>query len=100
MTIPLESVDHDLFAPLAGQMFVTTHHGADVALELAAVRALGHQRPGATRAPFALTFRGASGLRLPQGIYPFHCAALGAISFFITQTGDGPQGAEFEAVFT
>jgi len=39
-------------------------------------------------------------LRLPQGIRGLTCEGLGEIELFITQVADGPQGAEFEAIFT
>ncbi len=69
------------------------------ALVLTEVRALGAARPGTTREPFALTFRGAPGLRLPQQIYALENAALGAMDVFLVQTADGPSGSFFEAVF-
>lgn len=94
--ISLDTVQLETFAPLVGRSFVT----AEVRLELSDVRTLGHKRPAAQRDPFALTFRGAQGLRLPQGIYRFECEGLGEIEFFITQIGDGAKGSEFEAIFT
>jgi hypothetical protein len=94
--IPLDTVQLETFAPLVGRSFVT----GEVRLELSEVRTLGHKRPDAPRDPFALTFRGPQGLRLPQGIHHFECEGLGAIEFFITQTGDGAKGSEFEAIFT
>ncbi len=39
-------------------------------------------------------------LRLPQGICQFHRDDFGTAGIFITQTGDGARGSEFEAVFT
>ena len=100
MMIPLDTVDYGTFAPLLGHGFITTAAGASVVLELTAARQLGHKRPDAAREPFSLAFRGPQGLRLPQGTYQFACEALGMIEIFITQVADGPQGAEFEAVFT
>jgi hypothetical protein len=94
--ISLDTVQHETFAPLVGRSFVT----GEFRLELSEARKLGHKRPDARRDPFALTFRGPHGLRLPQGIYRFECEGLGEIEFFITQTGDGTMGSEFEAVFT
>ena len=94
--IPLETAQHDTFAPLVGRSFVT----GGMRLELTEVRRLGNRRSDAQRNPFALTFLGAKGLRLPQGIYRFECDGLGEIEFFISQFGDGAKGAEFEAIFT
>ena len=100
MTIPLESVDLDTFTPLVGHAFVTVIGDAHLELSLEAVQKLGHRRSDASRDPFSLTFRGPQGLRLPQGIYAFTCEGLGEIELFITQVGDGRQGADFEAIFT
>lgn len=101
MTIALDTVDCSTFTPLLGHDFLTTTvAGARVALQLSAAQILGHQRPDASREPFALGLRGPTGLRLPQGTYHFACAALGEIEFFITQVADGAQGSEFEAIFT
>jgi hypothetical protein len=98
--IPLETVDHDTFAPLTGRAFTAATAIGGVELVLSAVQKLGHRRADAARDPFSLTFRGAHGLRLPQGIYRLGCESLGEIELFITQLADGPQGAEFEAIFT
>ncbi len=100
MIIPLETVDHATFVPHIGGAFITTAAGASVELRLIEARKLGHRRVDANREPFALVFGGPQGLRLPQGIYRFSCAPLGELEFFITQVADGPQGAQFEAVFT
>ncbi len=98
--IPLESVDHDTFAPLTGHTFITATASGRVEIQLCAVKKLGHRRADATRDPFSLTFGGPPGLRVPQGIYCFACEALGEIELFITQVADGPQGSEFDAIFT
>jgi hypothetical protein len=96
----LDQLQHSDFAPLLGQTFAVWQGGASLAFTLSSASILGHRRTGATREPFAITFCGASGLRLPQGIYLFQNETLGELEFFITQLGDGPRGAEFEAVFT
>jgi hypothetical protein len=98
--IPLESVSHETFAPLVGRAFTVMTSNGPVGLTLAGAKLLGHKRDEATRDPFSLAFRGPQGLRLPQGTYPFTCAELGEIGFFITQVADGAKGSEFEAIFT
>lgn len=100
MALPLETVTRDTFTPFIGRAFVATAVNARVELELSAVQALGHKRPDAARDPFSLTFRGARGLRLPQGIYHLACEGLGEIELFIAQNADGSEGSEFEAIFT
>lgn len=92
----LEELTHGDFVPLTGQAFLS----GDVALTLHLAEALGHQRQGALREPFSLLFRGPQGLRAPQGIYRLKNETLGELEIFITQVADGPQGSEFEAVFS
>lgn len=98
--IPLETVDHETFAPLTGHAFVATTGSGRIEIQLSAVKKLGHRRADVVRDPFSLVFRGPQGLRVPQGIYRFACEGLGEIELFITQVADGPLGSEFEAIFT
>lgn len=101
MSLPLDSLTATHFDPHVGTEFSIRPDGAgDVALELIAVRRLGHGVPGASRAPFALDFRGRTGLRLDQGTYPLEHPAIGTIEIFLVQTADRPGGSEFEAIFT
>lgn len=100
MTIALETVSHDTFTPFIGHVFIATVGNARAELELSAVQVLGHKRPDALRDPFSLTFRGAPGLRLPQGIHRLVCEGLGEIELFIAQNAGGSGDAEFEAIFT
>lgn len=96
----LESLQADHFAPLMSSSFSVEGGATNATLELIEVRKLGHKRSHASRDPFALTFRGQPGWRLPQGIYSFNHAALGTLEIFITQVGYDAQGSTFEAVFT
>lgn len=96
--IPLEILQHSTFAPLVGQSFLLKA-GSGVELTLKTAKLLGNRRDAAQRDPFSLAFFGPQGLRLPQGIYHFTHSELGEVEFFIAQSGDGPQGSEFEAVF-
>lgn len=98
--IPLDTVDHDTFAPLTGLAFITQSGGGRVEMQLESVQKLGHRHDDAARDPFSLTFRGPPGLLMPQGTYAFLCEALGEIELFITQVGNGARGSEFEAIFT
>ena len=97
--VAIESLQHSTFAPLLGNVF-TVKTGVGAELRLHEVKLLGHKRTEAMRDPFSLTFRGPSGLRMEQGIHRVESEALGAMDIFITQVGSGPQGADFEAVFT
>ncbi len=98
--IALETVEHSTFAPFEGHDFNVSTGTNPIALQLSNAKKLGHRRANAERDPFSLTFRGPQGLRLPQRIYHFACEGFGEIELFITQLADGPQGSEFEAVFT
>lgn len=100
MSIPLESLAYETFAPLSGEVFTTVLGTAAVELRLGEVKKLGHRHAGASRDPFSISFLGPQGLRLPQEIYPFSNATLGTIEMFITQVADGAKGSEFEAIFT
>jgi hypothetical protein len=91
----LEELTCGDFEPLTGKVFLS----GEVALTLHLAKELGHQRQGSLRKPFSLLFRGPPGLRAPQGIYRLKNETLGELEIFITQVADGPQGADFEAVF-
>ncbi len=96
--IALETLQHSTFEPLVGQPF-TVKSGSDIQLTLHEAKVLGHRRDAAQRDPFSLTFRGPQGLFLSQGTYHFSHGILGELEFFIAQSGNGPQGSEFEAIF-
>lgn len=98
--IDLETVEHQTFQPLVGQSFTTTNTSPLVSLKLTEVKSLGHRRTEAKRDPFALTLVGPPGLLMPQRIYGFDHPLEGSFDMFITQTGNGPDGSLFEAVFT
>lgn len=92
----LDQLTHGDFEPLTGQVFQC----GEVSLTLHSAGLLGHKRPEIAREPFSLVFRGPQGLRAAQGIYRLQNETLGELEIFITQVADGPQGSEFEAVFT
>ena len=100
MTTRLEDLTAASFEPHIGSEFVVEPGDSVASLKLDSVRILGHRHPEATRDPFALVFLGPQGLRLPQGICQFRREGFGVAGIFITQTGDGARGSEFEAVFT
>jgi hypothetical protein len=98
--IPLESVNHETFAPHLGSTFTVITSAGGIELRLHSVDKLGHRRPDAARDPFSIRFLGAHGLLLDQGIYLLSCDGFGEIEMFITQIAGGSRDAEFEAVFT
>lgn len=101
MTLPLESLKLETFQPLLETTFVLTVPGdAGYALTLIEVKSLGHRRADATREPFALTFRGPAGLRIPQAIHVIEHPVAGRLEIFLVQVADKPDGSLFEAIFT
>ena len=98
--LDLANASRTQFEPLAGQTFDLPATTGRIPLTLAEVRRLGAARPGTGREPFALTFRGAPALRLPQQIYRLEHATLGAMEIFLVQTGADAGGSQFEAVFS
>ncbi|MGC3988450.1 MAG: hypothetical protein QM796_01950 [Chthoniobacteraceae bacterium] len=73
--------------------------GKSITLVLAEAVLLSPQAQGGFRAPFSLTFRGPSGLYLPQGIYRLEHEAMGALEIFLVPIAPDAQGSHFEAVF-
>lgn len=96
----LDTLTIDSFSPFAGQAFEVAAESLQTTLELRAVTPLRAHDKTAARTPFALLWRGAPGLRLPQQIYRIANDAFGSAEIFIVQNDDRPQGSEFEAVFT
>jgi hypothetical protein len=97
--LDLATATHDVFQPCLNQAFDLPTTNGRITLTLTEVRPLGTSRPGASRQPFALTFRGAPTLRLPQQIRRLEHATLGAMDIFLVQTGANATGSDFEAVF-
>lgn len=98
--IDLATLESSALTPLVGQSMTIRSGDQSALLEVTEVRVLGNKRPGAPRDPFTIAFRGQPGLRAPQGIYRLEHPSIDAMEIFMTQTGDGPKGSEFEAVFT
>lgn len=96
--IDLNDVQYDTFKPFEGRVFNIGPHG-EAELTLVEVSAGGASPGEGFRPPFSLLFRGASGFRLPQGIYRFECPDLGVTEIFITQIKDDAEGSFFQAVF-
>jgi len=94
---PLEQLTPADFQALVGQRFTVVQNEGDLALELAAVRAL---PPHARRAePFALLFQGPRHPVLPQRIHVLAHGELGAIPMFLVPVQGGGEGVAYEAIF-
>ena len=86
------------FRPLIGEVFtVDTQEPAE--LTLVEVEST-PQADGTAREPFALLFKGANQLTLPQGIYGLAHAATGTLEIFLVPVEQDGQNIVFEAVFS
>ena len=96
--LDLAEVRSEQFAALVNQDFAIILSDGALLLQLSEVSPLG-KRPESLRDPFALTFLGRAGLRIPQGIYKMRNATLGEMEIFLVQIGADKTGSTFEAVF-
>jgi hypothetical protein len=96
--LDLASVPCEQFAACLDQDFEIVFTDGTLPVKLSEARPLG-VRPESIREPFALTFLGRAGLRLPQGIYKMRHASLGEMEIFLVQVAADQNGSAFEAVF-
>ena len=94
----LATVRHEEFAACLDQDFEIVFTDGTLPVKLSEARPLG-VRPESIREPFALTFLGRAGLRLPQGIYKLRHASLGEMEISLVQVAADQSGSSFEAVF-
>lgn len=98
--IDLATLDSSILTPLVGQSMIVRSGEHTATLEVTEVRTHAQRHPGAQRDPFTVSFRGVPGLRIAQGVYQLQHPGIGTLEIFITQTGDGVQGSEFESIFS
>ncbi len=98
----LETFTLQTFTPLVQDTFqLSPDPGPPLPLTLVAVKELGEESPvGRQGNPFALLFRSAPGVPLPQRIYRLEHAGLGSFDLFLVPIGADRTGVEYEAVFT
>jgi hypothetical protein len=96
--LDLATVRCEQFAACLNQDFEIVFSDGTLAVKLSEARPLG-TRPESIREPFALTFLGRAGLRLPQGIYKMRHAQLGEIEIFLVPIAVDQTSSTFEAVF-
>lgn len=96
--LELDKVECAQFAACLNQDFQIVFPDGALVLKLSEARPLG-SRPESVREPFALTFLGRAGLRLPQGIYKMSNAQLGEMEIFLVQIAADKTSSTFEAVF-
>jgi hypothetical protein len=96
----LAVLQFESFSPHLGSTFELQLGESTIGLTLTqATKAQTQVYPGMVREPFSLIFRSASAVVLPQRIYPFKHASMGALNIFIVPVGREPQGIVYQAVF-
>ena len=96
--LELDKVACEKFAACLDQDFEIVFTDGTLPVKLSEARPLG-TRPESVREPFALTFLGRAGLRLPQGIYKMRHPKLGEMEIFLVQIAADQSSSTFEAVF-
>ena len=96
--LDLAEVRCEQFAACLNQDFELVFPDGTLPLKLSEARPLG-VRPESLREPFALSFRGRAGLRLPQRIYQMRNATLGEMEIFLVQIAADQTSSTFEAIF-
>lgn len=96
--LDLAEVRCEQFAACLNQDFAIILSDGALLLQLSEVRPLG-KRSESLRDPFAVTFLGRAGLRLPQMTYKMRNAQMGEMEIFLVQIGADQTGSTFEAVF-
>jgi len=93
--LALDHATHAQFEVCLHETFRLVLNDGAFPLELAQVRLLGNAAPNAKREPFALRFKSATPIRLPQSIYQLENDRLGAMKIFLVQLAP----TELEAIF-
>jgi len=97
--LDLATVRCEQFAACLNEDFEIVFADGTLTVKLSEARPWGPALPPNVRQPFALTFVGPAGLRLPQQIYRMRHAKLGEMEIFLVPVGDDQTGSMFEAVF-
>jgi len=96
----LETFTLETFAGHEGESFIIRlDDGGVLETRLASARAWGSGSAN-HRVPFTLTFVAPGTFMLPQRIYRVEHEAIGAFEIFLVPVGPGPDGMQYEAVFT
>jgi hypothetical protein len=96
--LELDKVECEQFAACLNQDFEIVFPDGRLTVKLSEARPLG-TRPESVREPFAVTFLGPAGLRLPQQIYKMRNPTLGEMEIFLVPVGADKTSSAFEAVF-
>jgi hypothetical protein len=94
----VESLNLETFARHLNSKFLIKIEQVDAVVEVELVEAEDNgSAPGQER--FSITFRGPLNARLPQAMYRFEHAELGAFDLFIVPIKQDQDGLYYEAVF-
>lgn len=94
----LATLNIEDFAPFVGQAFQVGGLEPPAALHLDNASAA-RSSSGASRASFALLFRGPLQPPLPQGTYALRHPTRGPLDIFLVPVGADTQGLQYEAIF-
>jgi Domain of unknown function (DUF6916) len=97
--LDLATVRREEFAAYLDQDFEIVFPDGTLRVKLIDAKQWGPDQPANLRQPFALTFRVARNLRLPQGTYKLRHAELGEMEIFLVQIAADANSSTLEAVF-
>ncbi len=88
------------FAPYLNQTFAVDLGTSSVEMTLVqAIKGQARDWAGLRKEPFALVFKCAAPVILPQRIYPFESTGFGKMDIFIVPIGRDKDGIVYQAVF-
>ncbi len=100
VTLVLETFTLHTFSVHVDEDFaVALPDGSELTGRLIAAGAVGEAPVDGGRAPFSIVFRVPAATALPQGIYRFAHAAIGAFDLFLVPIQPDAAGPLYEAVF-
>jgi hypothetical protein len=98
MTLELDKVTIETFAPHIGTSFSLEEGNAEHVLVLESIAPARHDSPG-RRASFSLYFRLDAGGTLPQRTWELTHESLGTFPLFLVPVSEPGKGVRYEAVF-
>jgi hypothetical protein len=97
--LDLSTIRREQFAAFLNENFEIVFPDGTLPVTLIEAKQWGPDQSPNIRQPFALTFRVARNLRLPQGIYQMRHATLGEMEIFLVQIAGDQNSSTLEAVF-
>jgi hypothetical protein len=89
----------ELFAPLVGDTFTIRAADGEIEAVLASADP-GTPAPAGHRQPFSLVWRAPADVQLQQGTHVVEHPAIDAEAVFLVPIGAGPDGIEYQAIFS